>query len=253
MGMRNLLEIKLLSQPFGSNLSPNLQLQNAKLIAKMYSDLENCISVLSDLKTNRSCIFNGAVAQQFGLSTTESEISTIWEDELLEKVHPDDLERKYSLEFKFFQLLNKLDARERLDYEVLTKLRIKNVEGKYVFVKHRLLYIANSKDGSVWLALCLYNIIYDHPEFTIPKGAIINKITGKVVDLGESEVDHVLSAREKEIIKLIRQGVRSKEIAGKLSISINTVNRHRQNIFQKLNATNAMEACVIAKRNGLVD
>ncbi|RYE58089.1 MAG: response regulator transcription factor, partial [Sphingobacteriales bacterium] len=52
---------------------------------------------------------------------------------------------------------------------------------------------------------------------------------------------------------LIRQGVRSKEIAGKLSISINTVNRHRQNIFQKLNATNAMEACVIAKRNGLVD
>ncbi|RYG07818.1 MAG: LuxR family transcriptional regulator, partial [Chitinophagaceae bacterium] len=129
--MRNLLEIRLLSQPFSASLSPDSQLENAKLIAKMYCDLENCISVLSDIKTNRSYLFNGAVAQQFGLSITASEISTIWEDELLDRVHPEDLERKYDLEFKFFQLLNKLDARERLDYEVLTKLRIKSVEGKY--------------------------------------------------------------------------------------------------------------------------
>jgi len=39
-------------------------------------------------------------------------------------------------------------------------------------------------------------------------------------------------------MQLIRQGKRSKEIAEKLTLSVNTVNRHRQNIFQKLNVSN---------------
>ena len=39
----------------------------------------------------------------------------------------------------------------------------------------------------------------------------------------------------------------SKEIASTLSISINTVNRHRQNILEKLHVSNSIEACRIAK------
>jgi DNA-binding NarL/FixJ family response regulator len=39
----------------------------------------------------------------------------------------------------------------------------------------------------------------------------------------------------------------SKEIASDLSISINTVNRHRQNILEKLHVDNSIEACRIAK------
>lgn len=249
--MRDLLEIRLLSQSFVANLSLDSQLDNAKRIAKMYSKLENCISVLSDLKTSRSYMFNGEVALQFGLGLNETEISSIWEDELLERVHPIDLERKYKLEFKFFQLLNKLNPNERIDYEVLTKLRIKNIDDKYVLMKHRLLYVANSEDGSIWLALCLYNLVYDHPEFDIPKGIIVNNRLGKVIDLEDTKVNELLSTRQKQILSFIKQGVKSKEIAIKLSISINTVNRHRQNILQKLNATNALEACGIAERNGL--
>ena len=57
----------------------------------------------------------------------------------------------------------------------------------------------------------------------------------------------ILSSREKEIMQLIRQGKRSKEIAEKLTLSINTVNRHRQNIFQKLNVNNALEACRVVE------
>jgi DNA-binding NarL/FixJ family response regulator len=39
----------------------------------------------------------------------------------------------------------------------------------------------------------------------------------------------------------------SKEIASRLFISINTVNRHRQNILMKLQASNSVEACRVAK------
>ncbi|RZK18485.1 MAG: response regulator transcription factor [Pedobacter sp.] len=251
--MRDLLDIKLFAQPFETSYKTDFQLNNAKHIAKMYSTIENCISVLSDLKTRKSYIFSGTAADRLGLTFQVGEIQSIWEDELLDKIHTQDLQKKYRLEFQFFQLLNTIDTAERTDYQVITKLRIKNKGGKYVLVQHRLLYIGNSDDGSIWLALCLYNIIYDHPEFEIPEGVIINTKTGKVIDHDEDRFSSLLSAREKEILKLIKHGQRSKEIADKLALSINTVNRHRQNIFQKLNVTNAMEACRIAETTGLVN
>ncbi|MCX3267011.1 response regulator transcription factor [Pedobacter agri] len=249
--MRKTLNTKLLAQHFEFNPMPHLMLDNAKSIARMYSIMENCISVLSDLRTRKSYIYNGAVANLLGLSADQTEITSIWEDELLNKVHPEDLEKKYRLEFDFFQLLNTIDVADRTDYQVITKLRIKKKDGKYAFVQHRLIYVASSEDGSIWLALCLYNLIFDHPEFEIPQGVILNNRTGKIIKDNENRFGTLLSLREKEVLQLIKHGRRSKEIADKLSLSINTVNRHRQNIFRKLNVTNAMEACKVAENTGL--
>jgi DNA-binding NarL/FixJ family response regulator len=53
---------------------------------------------------------------------------------------------------------------------------------------------------------------------------------------------NLLTSREKEILLLIAKGEISKEIAHQLNISINTVNRHRQNILEKLNVNNSIEA-----------
>jgi len=61
-----------------------------------------------------------------------------------------------------------------------------------------------------------------------------------------------LSSRECEILRLIERGYMSKEIAAELFISVNTVNRHRQNILMKLQATNSVEACRIAKSLKLI-
>lgn len=253
MDIRTLLDAKLLSQPFGVSSQSGFQLDDGKLIAQLYTRLENCISVLSDLKTRKSCIYYGAAADQIGLRERDEVINSIWEDKLLSLVHEDDLRKKYQLEFKYFKLLNTLDVTERVDYGVVTKLRIKNPEGGYMVLQHRLLYISSSHEGSVWLALCLYNLIYDHPGFNIPNGVIINsKKPASIIDLSEHEFSNVLSSREKEILRLIKKGLRSKDIASKLSISINTVNRHRQNIFEKLNVTNAIEACRMAEATGLL-
>ncbi|WP_029286337.1 response regulator transcription factor [Pedobacter sp. R20-19] len=250
--MRDLLDIKLFSQSFEKIQNPVQKLDNAKRIAQMYSQFENCIAVLSDMKARNSFLYYGALASQLGLAAQDQEIKSIWEDQLLSKVHPEDLQKKYRLEFQFFQHLHNTDTEERMDYEVITKLRIKNKEGKYVLIRHRLLYISSSDDGSIWLALCLYHMIYDHPEFEIPQGIIINNKSGKIIEQNEAQFKVLLSPREKEILQLIKHGQRSKEIADKLALSINTINRHRQNIFQKLNVSNAMEACRMAETMGLV-
>ena len=249
--MRDRLDIKLFSQPFQSNLNKDLQLENAKYIAEMYSKLENCISVLSDLKARKSYISYSAVADRLGLYNRPAEINSIWEDELLNKVHPEDLQKKYRLEFQFFKTLNNVDVAERTNYQLITRLRIKDLTSKYILIKHRLLYISSSEDGSIWLALCLYDVIYNHPELRVPHSVIINTLTGTVIEEDDQTFNGIISEREKEILHLIKLGYRSKEIADKLALSINTINRHRQNIFNKLNVTNAFEACRIAETTGL--
>lgn len=50
-----------------------------------------------------------------------------------------------------------------------------------------------------------------------------------------------LSQRETEILKLILQGKKSKDIAGKLFLSVNTVNTHRRNILKKAGVKSAIE------------
>lgn len=249
--MRELLNIKLFSQPFSGLSQPNLQLTDGKLIAQTYARLENTISVLSDMRARKSYIYSGGCAQQLGFEPPK-EINSIWEDELLARVHPEDLQKKYRLEFQFFQLIKSIDLGERINYSLITKLRIRNSGGKFILAKHRLLYLSSTEDGNIWLVLCLYNMIYDHPGFGVPDGLVINSSTGAIIDCEQGQFNQVLSPREVEIIQLINMGMRSKEIAGKLSLSIHTVNRHRQNIFQKLNVNNAMEACRLADVNGLL-
>lgn len=56
---------------------------------------------------------------------------------------------------------------------------------------------------------------------------------------GDREVK--LTEKEKEIVKLILDGNGSKEIAGILNISVNTVTTHRKNILKKLGAKNVGE------------
>jgi DNA-binding NarL/FixJ family response regulator len=52
---------------------------------------------------------------------------------------------------------------------------------------------------------------------------------------GNKSFDHdILSEREIEILKLIADGYESKDIAGKLFLSVATVNTHRRNMIERM-------------------
>jgi DNA-binding NarL/FixJ family response regulator len=61
-----------------------------------------------------------------------------------------------------------------------------------------------------------------------------------------------LTPRELEVLALIRDGNRNKEIADKLEISEATVNFHIKNIVDKLRANDRTHAVTIAVRRGLM-
>lgn len=62
----------------------------------------------------------------------------------------------------------------------------------------------------------------------------------------------ILSTREIEVLSLVSKGFVAKEIANKLFVSVSTINYHRQNILEKINAANTSEAVIFAKNLGLV-
>jgi DNA-binding NarL/FixJ family response regulator len=68
---------------------------------------------------------------------------------------------------------------------------------------------------------------------------------------GEEQFD-VLTPRELEVLKLIAEVYTSKEIAKELWISIKTVERHRQNILDKLGMRDRVELTRYAIRRGLI-
>ena len=61
-----------------------------------------------------------------------------------------------------------------------------------------------------------------------------------------------LTQREREILKLIAEGYKNKEIADDLCISVKTVEKHRANLMEKLNLHNVQALTTFAIEKGLV-
>ncbi|WP_122818307.1 response regulator [Nocardioides pantholopis] len=70
---------------------------------------------------------------------------------------------------------------------------------------------------------------------------------------GERVPETVLTGREDQVLKLIAEGLSSKEIAQQLVISVRTVERHRENILAKLGMRDRTQLTRYAIRAGLLE
>jgi DNA-binding NarL/FixJ family response regulator len=82
----------------------------------------------------------------------------------------------------------------------------------------------------------------------------VTSLVRDYVDRGGTDGEHfdVLTPRELEVLKLIAEAYSSKQIAQELVISIKTVERHRQNILDKLGMRDRVELTRYAIRRGLI-
>jgi len=62
-----------------------------------------------------------------------------------------------------------------------------------------------------------------------------------------------LTAREREIIRLIANGLKNKEVANRLHISDITVRHHLTSIFSKLDVSDRQKLLILAHEHGLVE
>lgn len=68
----------------------------------------------------------------------------------------------------------------------------------------------------------------------------------------ESSRQPILTEREQEVVRLVAEGLSSREIAERLCLSVKTVDTHRANIMEKIGVHNVAELIRYAIRAGIV-
>ena len=155
-------------------------------------------------------------------------------------VHPDDLEVVRRIDKKVWEFLDTLPEEEKLTYKYIYELRVLE-RGKYVRMIYQMRILAFKDDN--FLGMGIIDIAPEQSANTSVRFQIKNCLTDEIVPFAiESAADTLLTPREREILALAKEGMFSKEISEKLNISIHTVNRHRQNILEKLQVDNMIEA-----------
>jgi len=146
-------------------------------------------------------------------------------------VHPDDLEVVRRIDKKVWEFLDTLPEEEKLTYKYIYEMRVLD-RGKYVRMIYQTRLLAFKDDN--FLAMGMIDLAPEQSANTSVRFQIKNCLTDEVVPFTiESVTDLLLTPREREILALATE---------KLNISIHTVNRHRQNILEKLQVDNIIEA-----------
>jgi DNA-binding NarL/FixJ family response regulator len=147
-------------------------------------------------------------------------------------------------------------ARRILDYKPEVRVLMLSMHDNEEFLFEALRvgaagYVLKSSAESDLVAAC--RTAMRGEPFLYPKavGALVRDYLGRVTR-GELEPGEELSPRESEVVKLIAEGHTSREIADILSISVNTVERHRHNVLEKLDLRDRVALTLYAVRRGLV-
>lgn len=215
------------------------------------SQLNNCCFFIVDLYQFRYLFTSDNFKNIFGYIPTKDSLDNKFLDS---RIHPEDFLQYKQIQLKVGEFLFQLPKEERINYKHIFELRVLNIQEQYVRISWERQSLETDKWGNLWLMLGIINILPNQNTTSTLKSVFINLKTGERFPFNVQENSHLgLTIREKEVLRLIQQGFLSKEIADKLSISINTVNIHRQNILHKMGVDNSLEAVNYARTLGLLE
>lgn len=153
--------------------------------------------------------------------------------------------------------LNGLDASQRiLKQKPLTKILILSMHDNRAFIEKALSLGAMGyilKDSAIDEIARGIREVYEGRYFLsskISSFVIQDYIRRKKKSLQIKKAE-VLTAREREILQLIAEGLNNKDIANQLNLSLKTVLVHRNNIMQKLDIHNQAQLIRFALKEGI--
>lgn len=229
-------------------------MESAKTCARGYVQVTEGVAVISDFHENISYIYSGKFGQIFfELPDCFIDYSSSFENVIFNRILKEDLLKRHILELYFFNFLKNVATERKNEYQASCLIRLSNKDNKKVLqILHTIRYLNCLSNGSVWCGICTY----------VPFPQICEKSEGCIVDITTGETvskeqymecsNKLLSKRQTEILALLAKGFGSKQIAGKLNISLHTVNRHRQDIISILRVTNTAAAVRIGLRMHLI-
>jgi len=149
---------------------------------------------------------------------------------------------------------DKLIMKERMEYFKQNNgnawsgvFRIKHKEGHWIWIYSKLMIYKRDNNGK---PTQLLGITID-PAENFETRKRVTELFRERIRSKNREIIENLTIRELEIIELITAGDTYLEIAEKLCIQPDTVNKHRKNILEKLNLNNIASLISFAKDTGL--
>jgi DNA-binding CsgD family transcriptional regulator len=169
-------------------------------------------------------------------------------------MHPDDRLTASEAGYYFLKMALAMENGRLRDYKLVNDYRILKPDHSWMRMTEQHSILETDIHGNIWLTLSIADVSPDKNIDSPMKSRLVHRETGELLEFrNESGFPFPgLSSRELEILKLISMGRISKQIAEELHISVHTVNTHRQNIIEKMGATNTAEAVRLATGFGML-
>lgn len=167
-------------------------------------------------------------------------------------IHPDD--QKSLLKSSVAALHYFFNGNKNIKDHVLVRKYRAKIKGTYCVIIEQVKALEFDTKGNVWLSLVIVTISPNQsPPYSF-ESKVFNTKTGDIITPIDEYFDGspILSERELDVLRLVEKGFLSKEISEKLSISLHTVNTHRQRILKKLKVGTSIEAIKYASAIGIL-
>jgi DNA-binding CsgD family transcriptional regulator len=177
---------------------------------------------------------------------------------VVDSLHPDDRMRLRLLHADLFSFYFKLPPEERACFKYCFDHRFRRKDGSYFWLLHECLFLRMDIHNK---PLITCNILTDISRFKRDENLYLyifemNKNPHEARRFCKSYPlltrSQELTPREKEILKLIGEGLLSKQIADRLNLSLFTVNTHRQHMLAKTGTRTMNELISRAKEMNLI-
>lgn len=167
-------------------------------------------------------------------------------------MHPDDRLTAMESGYYFLKVAMSMNSTRLKDLKLVNDYRIQTPDDNGMRMKEEFQILETDPCGNIWLTLSIVDVSPNQNLKEPMRSRLVNHQTGEIISFAEVSSVFELTKREKEILQLISDGNVSKQIADQLSISVHTVNTHRQNIIEKMEVTNTAEAIQLASRMGIL-
>lgn len=157
-------------------------------------------------------------------------------------IHPDDAVRYTKLVKLTNEWIRELKP-EPYTVEVAIDYRVRHASGHYLKVMRQSTVFERCRNASPKSALNLITNLTGIKNETSVELAVTNLHTGEVIleNKVRPEGEYHFSARELEIIRMLKEGKTSETIAERLFISRHTVDTHRRNMLLKTGCKSTIE------------
>lgn len=183
-------------------------------------------------------------------------------DAFFDLIHPDDIDFFKKCEARASKFLfEEIEPHEILDYKVSYCFRLKTADGTYRLFLHQAMGITLESSSRLGKVIGVHTDISHITEQNNHKLSFFHQNGNKSftnIDIYEDSQSLQVSAkptfseRELEVLRLLSEGAKTKDIASYLFISQGTVRKHRENILKKAGVKNTSQLMAKVVREGLI-